>query len=130
MKTFRFHAKRGQASTVCRLLTERVGKPRCTTTSEGVMITLPLPMGVSKRSVDRMLHREGVPGASSRRNKYPVLKGDKYKVMYHPKASDWFQWVDPDKGFMGVVRYGYYDMGCECCSYYTLIDRDGRCIDY
>ena len=128
-KSFRFHAKRGQADMVCRLLTERVGKPRCSMTEEGgVMITLPLPVGTSKRSVDRMLHAAGVPGASSRRNKYRVVSADRYDLFYH-KNIEWgefFQWHSPTHGFVGVVRVGTYSYGCDCCgSYTTLFYRDG-----
>jgi hypothetical protein len=127
-KTFRFHAKRGQAEMVCRLLTEHVGKPRCSMTEEGVMITLPLPVGTSKRSVDRMLHAAGVPGASSRRNKYRVISADRYDLFYHKNVErgEFFQWHSPESGFVGVVRVGEYSFGCECCgSYTTLFYRDG-----
>jgi hypothetical protein len=127
-KSFRFHAKRGQHGTVCRLLTERFGKPKCTVTDEGVMITLSLPPGVSKRTVDRAIHAAGIPGASSRRNKYRVISAARYDLYYHPKAEggEFFQWHHPEQGFVGVVRVGQYDYGCECCgSYTTLFHRDG-----
>ena len=133
-KVFRFHAKRGQHSTICRLLTEHFGKPKCTSTEEGVMITLPLPDGVSKRTVDRAIHAAGIPGASSRRKKYPVTRATRGDLLYgynkacYRKAREggFFQWHDPERGFVAVVRVGEQSFGCDCCgSYTTLFYRDG-----
>ena len=115
-KTFRFHAQQGQAALICRLLTTKVAKPKVVKTDKGFMITVELPKGISKRSVDRMLHAAAVPGASSRRNKYPVIAGEHYDLVYNDKAREAgvFHWSHKGK-FMGKHEVYYHDFGCTCC---------------
>jgi hypothetical protein len=120
MKTFRFHAQQGQEDQICRLLTANVSKPRVTRTEKGVMIEAKVPENMSKRSVDRMLFANNVPGAVNRTSP-PILKGDKWDVMYDDRASDWFTWVDEHGKFRGVWRQAYYDYGCTCCGGYTTL---------
>lgn len=88
MRDFTFHAKRGQHDQVAELLeaylapmvrgrdyyTRYSVKPILNKTPEGVMVTVKLPEGVSKNSVNKMLWRAGVPGASSRRKHTPWVK--------------------------------------------------------
>lgn len=72
-KVFRFHAKRGQQQMVADLL-KKYGEPTMEITDVGgVRVTVTLPEGVSKRSVDRMLRDAGVPGAASCRN-VPIVR--------------------------------------------------------
>ena len=128
MKSFRFRARQGrdQVNRICRIMTFVLQvKPKCRKMDDYCLITADLPNGMSKRSVDRVLFAHNIPGAVSRQNKYPILKGDKYDVMYSDKASDWFTWVCDGK-FQGVFRSYYYDYGCTCCGgYTTLIQKDG-----
>jgi len=127
-KQYRFRAQQGrdQVSRICKLMTHVLEvKPRCKKEDDYVLITATLPIGMSKRSVDKFLYAHEVPGSVSRKNKYPVLKGDKWDVMYHDKAEDWFSWVCDGK-FKGVYKTTYYDYGCECCGgYTTLISKNG-----
>ena len=124
MKTFRFRAKQGsdQINRICKIMTHVLQiKPRVRKIDYGCLITADLPESVSKRSIDRVLYAHKIPGAVSKRNKYPVIKGDKYDVMYHDKAENWFSWVCDGK-FMGVYRQTYFDYGCECCGGYTTLE--------
>ncbi len=121
-KVFRFRAKQGQSSKVCRLLTQHVGKPKVKSVGGVTTITVELPPNMSKRSVDRLLFAHQVPGAVSRRNKYTIIKGaEEYDVLYHRKADDGkvFIWVSKGK-FMGKHEKYYHDFGCgpECCGGY------------
>jgi hypothetical protein len=129
MKTFRFRAKQGanQANRICKIMTHVLQiKPRVRKMDYGCLITADLPNGVSKRSVDRVLYAHKIPGAVPKENKYPIIKGDKYDVMYDDRSSDWFTWVCDGK-FMGVYRQTYFDYGCECCGgYMTLESKKGE----
>ena len=125
MKTFRFRAKQGadQVNRICKIMTHVLQiKPRVRQMDYGCLITADLPNGVSKRSVDRVLYAHKIPGAVSRENKYPIIKGDKYDVMYDDRASDWFTWVCDGK-FMGVFRSYYFHYGCDCCGGYTTLEK-------
>lgn len=87
-RSFTFHAKRGQHQQVADLLKSHLIQfvepndyyghsciePRMSDTPEGVMVTVKMPEGVSKSSVNKMLYAAGVPGASSRRKHTPWLK--------------------------------------------------------
>ena len=77
-KDFHFHAKRGQHEQVIGLLSQ-YGVPKHANTGSGVMVYITLPEGVSKRSVDRMLHAAGVPGASRRKKKTPFVSLPGYR---------------------------------------------------
>lgn len=77
-KDFHFHAKRGQADMVIGLLSQ-YGVVEHANTGSGVMVYLTLPVGVSKRSVDRMLYAAGVPGASRRKKKTPFVSLPGYR---------------------------------------------------
>lgn len=72
-KIFKFHALRGQQKMVADLL-QQYGVPAMELTDAGgVKVTVILPEGVSKRSVDKMLRDAGVPGAASCRN-VPLIR--------------------------------------------------------
>ena len=77
-KDFHFHAKRGQHEQVISLLSQ-YGKVSDANTGSGVMVYLTLPVGVSKRSVDRMLYNAGVPGSSRRKKKTPFVSLPGYR---------------------------------------------------
>jgi len=78
MKTYTFLCKQNQESKVCRILTENVGKPSASRYNGergvGIMVTLPVPKNWSKRKIDQLLFSSKIPGARSRKNKYPVIK--------------------------------------------------------
>ena len=78
-KDFHFHAKRGQHEQVISLLSQYGVKVEHSNTGSGVMVYLTLPVGVSKRSVDRMLYNAGVPGASRRKKKTPFVSLPGYR---------------------------------------------------
>ena len=123
MKTFKFLAKQGQEALVCRLLTAHVNKPRVKSTENGILILTDVPHGMSKRSIDRMLFANKVPGARERKN-HPILKGHRYDVMYKEHQGEWFQWVDEEGTFRGLHKSYYYDYGCDCCGgYQTLMSK-------
>ena len=114
METFRFRAKQGsdQINRICKIMTHVLRiKPKVRRMDDHCLITADLPESVSKRSIDRVLYA----------HKIPVIKGDKYDVMYHDKAENWFSWVCDGK-FMGVYRQTYFDYGCECCGGYTTLE--------
>jgi hypothetical protein len=118
MKQFRFHAQQGQASIVCRLLTANVSKPKVSSTDKGVLIVCDVPVGMSKRSIDRMLFANNVPGASPRRNRFPVIAGEEWELVYNDKAREGvFHWVYRGK-FQGKHEVYYHDFGCDCCGGY------------
>lgn len=74
---FTFFAKQGQEVLVVDLLT-KFGNPNCEIKHDGVLISVDLPNGVSKRSVNRLLFHNLVPGSQSKRNKFRVLKAEKW----------------------------------------------------
>lgn len=115
-KVFRFNAQQGQEAQICRLLTKSVAKPKVAITDKGVLIEVELPKGISKRSVDRLLYQAKIPGASSRRNKYPVIAGEHYDLVYNDKVRQVgvFHWNNKGK-FMGKHEVYYHDFGCTCC---------------
>jgi len=117
-KTYRFHAKQGQESLICRILTDKFGKPKARKTEQGVMITLDLPKGVSKRTIDRTLYSEQIPGSVSKRNKIPVVKNywDVYQhsVCYCTESGKF-------------VKYYRVNPGCDCCgSWYEPVNRRSK----
>lgn len=133
-RVFRFLAKQGQESAICRILTANVGKPSARRYSgprgEGVMIALALPEGVSKRSVDQLLHQASVPGAVSRANRMRVFKAsggyvDTYHIMDQIGFNVPFKLVRDGKFMTAMLEL--VDYGCECCGTYTqLVDRNGK----
>lgn len=112
-KIFKFHAKQGQESMVCRLLTEIFGKPKAEKTAEGVMITLKLPKKVSKRTVDRLLHANNVPGSHARKNKYQIIRHSWESHKLKNQIDDFFV-----TGSGKFVKYEWIHPGCECCGSY------------
>jgi hypothetical protein len=121
---FTFHAQQGQHNQIARILTATVGKPRLSRTDKGVMVELRLPDGISKRFVDRLLHGQGVPGASSRRNRFRVVSHngwwDTYKIVEAIGRDTLFKAVVDGK-FVGLARVNYYDYGCTCCGGYDRV---------
>lgn len=136
MRPFTFLAKQGQHNDIARLLTANVGKPRLSEYNgprgQGVLIALALPEGVSKRSVDRLLHNNKVPGSVSRRNRMRVFKEtggwlDIYHVADQIGFNTLFKLVRNGKFITAQVDY--YDYGCTCCGgYHRLLDRHGDTI--
>lgn len=116
-KIYRFHAKQGQESKICQILTSNFGKPKAAKTSEGIMITLSLPKGVSKRTVDRTLYAENIPGSVSKRNKIPMVKNywDIYShsVCYCTESGKF-------------VKYRRVNPGCDCCGHYYVQENRRR----
>ncbi len=123
-KIFKFLAKQGQHDQIARLLTANFGKPTLQRYNgprgEGVMITLELNEGVSKRQVDRFLFGNKVAGAVARKN-LPILKTD--------YAFDAFDKIGVDKRFIRIVngkmvksRVRYHDYGCTCCGGYHYFE--------
>lgn len=116
MKTFKFIAKQGQESLVCRLLTAHYGKPRVLRNENGVVITLGLPKNVSKRQVNQMLFANNVPGVHDKSNKLKVVKGEYCDILYRDTYdTDPFIWVNEDGEFQGKYQRVYVDYGCTCC---------------
>jgi hypothetical protein len=123
MREFRFRAKQGQADMICRLLTQHVAKPKVGLRDGVITITVGIPEGITKNSIDRMLFANSVPGAVNRTNKFRVVKGDKYDVMYnrHVETGKTFFWVTREGKFLGKYRRVFVETGCTCCSgYYDL----------
>lgn len=121
-RVFRFLAKQGQESQICRILNDNIGKPSARRYSgprgEGVMIALALPEGVSKRSVDQLLHRESIPGAVARRNKMRVFKDqggylDTWYIVDQIGFNVPFKLVRDGKFTTAMLKL--VDFGCECC---------------
>lgn len=117
MKVFQFLAKRGQHDQVARLLTKNFGKPRLRPyhgpRGEGVMISLVLPEGVSKRQVDRFLHAANVPGSQSRRNRFLVVRwtGDLYSIKEKVQYDPFILAIEGKLRRARIILAG----GCECC---------------
>jgi hypothetical protein len=97
------------------------GKPKVCKVGEHFDIALNLPENVSKRSVDRFLFKNGVPGARSRRNKLKVVRGHLWdvdpKVAYHEP----FKWVDEKGKFRGKFVKKIHYSNCSCCGSWTEI---------
>ena len=125
MSTFRFRSKQGQVDAVCRLLTQHVGKQKVGVRSGVITITVSIPEGISKNSIDRLLFANSVPGAVNRTNKFRVVKGDKYDVMYnrHVETGQVFIWVSREGKFLGKHRRVFMESGCTCCSGYYQIEK-------
>jgi hypothetical protein len=123
MMTFRFRAKQGQVDMVCRLLTQHVAKPKVGIRDGVPTITVAVPHGISKRSIDRVLFANSVPGAVSRKNRFVVVQGESFSVMYNPHVETGkpFIWVFDGK-FLGKYRRVMVDSGCGCgsCWHYEL----------
>jgi hypothetical protein len=111
MKVFKFHAKQGQENQVCRILTENFGKPKVQKTEQGFMITLVLPEGLSKRTVDRTLYANKVPGSVSRRNKYLVVR-HMWQIWNHHGVDCYC--TETGK----FVKWVWIHDGCTCCGSY------------
>ena len=136
MRTFQFLAKQGQHNEIARLLTANVAKPRMSQYSGprgvGVLIEVALPNGVSKRSVDRMLHANRVPGSVSRANRHLVIAMnggwiDHYSIVDRIGYNTPFKLVRDGRFVPGLVEVDYYDFGCTCCGGYTrLVDQMGK----
>jgi hypothetical protein len=125
MSTFRFRAKQGQVDTVCRLLTQHVAKPKVGLRSGLITITVDVPQGISKQSIDRMLFANSVPGAVKRSNKFRIVRGDKYDVMYnrHVENGNTFIWVSHEGKFLGKYKRVFMEPGCTCCSGYFELEK-------
>ena len=125
-KVFKFTARQGQHEMVCRVL-RQLGKPHVQKVDGGVQVTLLLPTGVSKTTVDRMLHAAGVPGAS-RRSNTPVISGDKWDVMYSDVASSGkaFKWVQDGRFKPGKYKRVWDSCGDPVCGCGMLdLERQG-----
>lgn len=132
MKTFKFHARNGQAAIVCRLIIELVGiKPTTTQTNKGIMIRVLLPEHISKRAVDRFLYARGVPGASQRKRP-PIIKAEPSDV-WDIRDKLRSLGLDEDSAFtlanngkLRRARITYYDFGCDCCRGYHRLQFAGQ----
>ncbi len=82
---FKFFAKQGQENQVVVLL-KKFGNPRIDKKPEGVLVSVDLPDGVSKRSVNKMLFQNHVVGSQSKKNRFRVLR-----------ISRWDKWTMPRK---------------------------------
>jgi len=95
-----------------------------------VLITLPLPEGMSKRSVDQQLYLNRIPGAVSRRNRFRVFRErggwlDLYDVVEKIGYNTPFK-LSRD-GKLRTAMVDYFDYGCECCGGYNrLVDQHGK----
>jgi len=123
MKTFTFLAKQGQHNQIARLLTATFGKPKLTQYSGprglGVLVSLILPQGVSKRTVNRTLFGNNVPGAVSCRNKLLIVKAeswDTYKIA--DKVGYDTPFILARDGKLQRAELVYVDYGCSCCGGY------------
>jgi hypothetical protein len=131
---YHFLAKQGQHNQIAVVLRDNIGKPRMRKYSgprgEGVLISIALPQGMSKRYVDRLLHSKSVPGSVSRRNKYRVFKFadgwvDHYEIVNKIGTNVMCVIVNGRKMIRGMVDY--YNFGCDCCGgYYRVLDRNGN----
>lgn len=120
MKTFHFLAKQGQHHQIARLLAARFGKPRIAQTPNGIQITLALPNDVSKRSVERYLYANNVPGAHSQRNRFKILKGGNYVSSYDflDKVGYNTVFIISQKGKLRKAKIVQAGTGCTCCGYW------------
>lgn len=127
MKTFTFLAKQGQHDNIARLLTERFGKPRLSIyrgpRGEGVLVSLPLSIPVSKRTVDRFLHSQNVPGSVERRNKIRIFNVEGIWDAWKVRDS-----IGYNVPFIRIVnkkmvksKLVHVRMACTCCSGYDEI---------
>jgi len=138
MKIFSFLAKQGQHNQVARLLTDEYGtKPKLQpykgSRGEGVLITMPLTGNRSKRSVDRFLKANNVPGAVSRRNRFRIIRVE------HPWEIGYRHDLDVNETFILSLKgqrklqkatLKYHNFGCTCCGgYYYLEDQQGNRIE-
>jgi hypothetical protein len=125
---YKFLAKQGQHNQIARLLTANFGKPHLSLykgqRGNGVLVTLETT--ASKRSIDRFLHSQNVPGAVSRRNKYKVIKGDcnwdAIDAMFNGKIEINEVFVFAINGKMKKAKVYYHDYGCECCGGYYDVE--------
>lgn len=123
---FKFFAKQGQENQVVVLL-KKFGNPRIDKKPEGVLVSVDLPDGVSKRSVNKMLFQNHVVGSQSKKNRFRVLR-----------ISRWDKWTMADKigynkpfilrdneGFKKVKLMNVEH--CSCCGpFQELVDLAGR----
>ena len=87
-----------------------------------LMVIADLPEGVSKRSVNRFLFENGVPGAVNSHNRFKVVRVENWD---HQKIIDKVGYDTPFIKSEGgklqkcVLRYNY--SGCECCGGWTEV---------
>lgn len=124
-KTFNFTCKQGQHDDVFDILSEMYGKENCFKLSLDnghIAVSCILPVGVSKRSVDKLLYKFGIPGSVSRKNKYKIIKldpsyFDRYKVEESVGIGNTF--VASVDGKLSKMYLNYVSYGCDCCGGYT-----------
>lgn len=92
---------------------------------QGVMVQMPLPDGVSKRTVDRSLYRLGIVGAVPRRN-LPIIKA--WSGGYLP-AWEVINRIGADRKFVVSVdgklkkaRVKIVRTYCDCCGDYPEVE--------
>ena len=113
MKTFKFTCKQNQVSKVVTLL-GTFGKPHIELKNGFPVVSV--KHNTSNRKIDRFLFESGIPGASPRKNKFRVVKCDKYELAWAKNVSpkEVIKWVCPDSGKMYTAYYTYTTT-CDCC---------------
>ena len=82
---FKFFAKQNQHAQVGELL-KKFGSPQFENKPEGVLVSVELPFGISKRSVNKMLFENQIVGSQSKKNRFRVLR-----------ISRWDKWTMAEK---------------------------------
>ena len=119
--TFTFLAKQGQSQKIAQILTNLVGKPRLAAydgpRGQGIMIELDLPKGTSKRSIDKLLHKNQIEGSRPRRNRYKILKiegsWDSWKIREKIGLNQVF--IASIGGKLRKAVLHRFESGCNCC---------------
>lgn len=125
MNTFQFLAKQNQHHQIARLLTAEFNKPRLAPYNgprgQGVMITMVLPSGVSRRMVNRFLHLHNVLGSVSCRNRFRVFNMRQWRWQLWNLSSI----IGPNEfiavtegGQMRRARLERHFPNCTCCGPY------------
>lgn len=112
--TFKFFAKQGQETQVAKLLS-KFGNPTLDIQPEGVLVSVELPEGVSRRSVNRMLFQNQVVGSQSKKNRFRVLKSQKWDIWKIEEKIGFDQkFILSQDGHLKKAVLRKFTM-CDCC---------------
>ena len=83
------------------------------------MISLKLPQGVSKRTIDRTLFGNNIPGSVSRRNKLLIVSAESWDTYtIRDKVGYNKPFILSRDGHLHRAELVYVDFGCTCCGGY------------
>lgn len=123
---FKFFAKQGQENQVVALL-NKFGNPRIDNKPEGVLVSVDLPDGVSKRSVNKMLFQNHVVGSQSKKNRFRVLRISRWDKWTIAKKIGYNKpFILRDDNQFKKVKLMNVEL-CSCCGpIEELVDTCGR----